>query len=1189
MKKITFILILCWLLSWSGYAQFGCGSAIAITDGFSQSGITTPGNGGFENWVNENSLDFSQDHPNPINVLYFSDDVYLFSYTADSNVEISMTIMSRNSWNGIAIFSGCNGNVLTGYRDGFRNTEVDGPDGKTVSTSVSAGETVYIAVGQWGSPYDLDFDVLNFSVASIDQVPNCITTLARPAALTDVSIRTNIAWNAMAGGVLGYKLSIGTDAGLNDILDSYDVGNVTAYTPTQSFDFSTTYYVNVTPYNAIGGAEGCEDISFTTMDPPAPGNLCENAIVVTSFPYTATDDTANYSDEYYEGSPGENGCGSTSNYLNGNDVVYSFTPAVGGSYRIVLTTAQAWAGAFIYTSCNAIGQNCYAGEVNSEVGGVVFENFQATAGQTYYLVISSFPSPQTIQYTLDITENTCTNLTAAYTVVSDCANIPQFKISVNVSDMGSADAIAVSDNQNSTPVIVTEAGIVEMGPYPNGTSVIITAANTADASCTRISTALTQNACPPANDECSAAIVLTPGADFDISKLLTTNVAATRNANNPTPTCDESGFVSNGKDIWFTVVVPASGTLTIETRGDGSESITDTGIQAYNGTCDTLESLGCNADDGEGNFSLLSLSGLIANEIIYVRVWGYNGVSGTFYIAAYDESLRTCTNLTASYTVVSDCANAPQFKISVNVSDMGSADAVAVSDNQNSTPVIVTQSGIVEMGPYPNGTSVIITAANTADASCTKISTVLTQNTCPPVNDECSAAIVLIPGMDFDASKLLTTNLAATRNANNPTPSCENYNFTTNGKDIWFAVAVPASGTLTVETRGDGSESITDTGIEVYRGDCGTLTSLGCNADDGDGYFSLLSLSALTADEVVYIRAWGYNGASGSFYIAAYDESLRTCTNLTTTYTVVPDCSNTQFSINVNITNLGSATSVVITDNQNSEPITVAQSGVITIGPYPASVYVVVTAANVDDVNCVRISSPIGSTCPPANDECSDATLLASGATFDLSKMLTTNVAATRSANDPTPTCDAYNFSTNGKDIWFTVAVPASGTLTLETRGDGSGSITDTGVEAYRGTCGALEFLGCNTDDGDGNFSKLAPSGLIANEIIYVRIWGYDGTSGTFYIAAYDASLNNTDFETSNFSVYPNPVKNILNISYISNISNVEVFNLVGQQVLIAKMNTTLGQVNMTHLPTGTYFVKINADNKTKIVKVVKQ
>jgi len=84
-------------------------------------------------------------------------------------------------------------------------------------------------------------------------------------------------------------------------------------------------------------------------------------------------------------------------------------------------------------------------------------------------------------------------------------------------------------------------------------------------------------------------------------------------------------------------------------------------------------------------------------------------------------------------------------------------------------------------------------------------------------------------------------------------------------------------------------------------------------------------------------------------------------------------------------------------------------------------------------------------------------------------------------------------------------------------------------------------------------------------------------------------SLNAGSFDNNTFSAYPNPVKDMLNLSFTQNISDVTVFNLLGQKVLSVNMNASKGQVDMSNLSSGTYLVKVNTENAVKTIKVIKQ
>ena len=80
-----------------------------------------------------------------------------------------------------------------------------------------------------------------------------------------------------------------------------------------------------------------------------------------------------------------------------------------------------------------------------------------------------------------------------------------------------------------------------------------------------------------------------------------------------------------------------------------------------------------------------------------------------------------------------------------------------------------------------------------------------------------------------------------------------------------------------------------------------------------------------------------------------------------------------------------------------------------------------------------------------------------------------------------------------------------------------------------------------------------------------------------------------SDFDSTNFKVYPNPVSDILNISYTQDITNVAVFNILGQEVITNNVNATQGQIDMSDLAIGTYLVKVTAGNETKTIKVLKK
>jgi len=221
---------------------------------------------------------------------------------------------------------------------------------------------------------------------------------------------------------------------------------------------------------------------------------------------------------------------------------------------------------------------------------------------------------------------------------------------------------------------------------------------------------------------------------------------------------------------------------------------------------------------------------------------------------------------------------------------------------------------------------------------------------------------------------------------------------------------------------------------------------------------------------------------------------------------------------------------------------------------------------------------------PPSNDNCANATALTAGGVFSAYPAAVTLAGASNS-NPPAPGCASFS----GNDVWYAVTIPASGTLTVETNNDGTGNF-DTGMAVYSGACGSLVFVECDDDDSaDGNYSMINLA-RTPGEVLYVNTWRYGGGAAiTYQISAYDASLSAGSFDVNSFKAYPNPVKNVLNLSYSTEISSVEVYNMLGQKVMTKTLNVAQGQIDMSNLNAGNYIVKVTADGLTKTIKVVKQ
>ncbi len=88
------------------------------------------------------------------------------------------------------------------------------------------------------------------------------------------------------------------------------------------------------------------------------------------------------------------------------------------------------------------------------------------------------------------------------------------------------------------------------------------------------------------------------------------------------------------------------------------------------------------------------------------------------------------------------------------------------------------------------------------------------------------------------------------------------------------------------------------------------------------------------------------------------------------------------------------------------------------------------------------------------------------------------------------------------------------------------------------------------------------------------------------------AALNTQDFVFSNyFNLYPNPVENVLNISSEKNIeiSSLNIYNALGQLVLVIPNAQNTKNVDVSGLTSGNYFIKVNSDKGTSNTKFIKK
>ena len=102
-----------------------------------------------------------------------------------------------------------------------------------------------------------------------------------------------------------------------------------------------------------------------------------------------------------------------------------------------------------------------------------------------------------------------------------------------------------------------------------------------------------------------------------------------------------------------------------------------------------------------------------------------------------------------------------------------------------------------------------------------------------------------------------------------------------------------------------------------------------------------------------------------------------------------------------------------------------------------------------------------------------------------------------------------------------------------------------------------------------------------------------DETQGYGETEDYTLTVDNTagvnDFSSVNFSYFPNPMQNELNIASNLSIESISVYNLLGQEVM-SNVNVSNGKVDVSALSTGTFLFRVTFEGGlTENFKVIKQ
>lgn len=162
--------------------------------------------------------------------------------------------------------------TTSGGNDIVNNETITNETSYEFASDFNTGDTVYVTL----IPFNDEGDAVgpcteeSFTISNDPAtIPDCTTLIEPLDGATDVAVTTDLSWNPISNAD-GYKITVGTSTGANDILNVEDVGNITVYDLTTDLPEDSDIFVTIIPYNDEGDATSCTEESFHTEIIPVP-------------------------------------------------------------------------------------------------------------------------------------------------------------------------------------------------------------------------------------------------------------------------------------------------------------------------------------------------------------------------------------------------------------------------------------------------------------------------------------------------------------------------------------------------------------------------------------------------------------------------------------------------------------------------------------------------------------------------------------------------------------------------------------------------------------------------------------------------------------------------------------------------------------------------------------------------------
>lgn len=416
--RLFLVIILAFFLIFNATAQMGCSNTTTLTPGSTQCG------------TNSYSGDFDDASGSPTNPCssFYNDGEYWFEYTANGQaLQLDVTGLTA-TYSGLFVLDDCpsgSPSCVASHTSGSSTANF------TVNTlGLTNGNTYYIVIANWSTPYQTDFCLTATEVApptpptnddcsgaislTVNPDQNCGVTTSGTVQIasgsTDPSSETcggtadDDVWYSFVATGTQHSVSLLNITG--STTDMYHAvfeegmgGCPTLGIEIRCSDLNTssltglivgvTYYVRVYTWTSSSGQTSSFDICIGTPPPPPTNDECINAITLT---VNTDQNCGSVTPGYVESASGSTDPSSeTCSGTADDDVWYSFV-ATGSEHRVSLvniagSTSDMYHSVFAEgMGCPALGTQIICNDGNtSDLTGL-------TAGTTYYVRVYTWTS-----------------------------------------------------------------------------------------------------------------------------------------------------------------------------------------------------------------------------------------------------------------------------------------------------------------------------------------------------------------------------------------------------------------------------------------------------------------------------------------------------------------------------------------------------------------------------------------------------------------------------------------------------------------------------------------------------------------------------------------------------------------------------------------------------------------------------